>query len=186
MLLVRKAQAQGALREKVGEALAELVDIEVPEPLVSSEMQNRLQDLAMRLSAQGLSLEQWLTATGQPAEEITAEMRATATQAVKVDLALRAVADAEGIEVSDDDVDAEIDAVATRVEQPAARVRADLERGGQMQAVRSDIRKRQALDWLLERVEVVDEGGAAIDRADLELPAPDDNTVDNTDDGDDE
>jgi trigger factor len=179
MLLVRKAQAQRALRERVGEALADLVDVEAPEPMVSAEMQNRLQDLALRLSAQGHSLDQWLAATGQPAEEITAEMRATATQAVKVDLALRAVADAEGIEVSEADLDAEIDAVAARVEQPVERVRADLERGGQGQAVRSDIRKRKALDWLLERVEVVDEDGAAIDRDDLELPAPE---ADNDDD----
>ena len=88
-----------ALQEKTGEALAELVEDEVPEPLVDTEMQNRLQDLAMRLQAQGIGLDQYLAATGNDQEAFVAELRDTATQAVKVDLALRAVAEAEGIEV---------------------------------------------------------------------------------------
>jgi len=51
MLRVRKAQAQMALREKVGEALAELVTDELPEALVAHEMQDRLQDLDLRVRA---------------------------------------------------------------------------------------------------------------------------------------
>jgi trigger factor len=173
MLVVRRAQARAALREKTAEALADLVSIDAPDPLVGAEVQQRLQDLALRLGAQGISLDDWLAASGRPADEIIAEMRETAAQAVKVDLALRAVAEAEAIEVTDDDVDEEIEQVAARVQQKPARVRADLERGGQVQAVRSDIRKQKALDWLLERVEVVDDEGAAIDRSDLEPPASD-------------
>ena len=53
-------------------------------------------------------------------------------------------------------------------------MRERFERGGQMSAVRSDIRKRKALEWLLERVEVVDPEGATIDRSELELPSDDD------------
>ena len=104
MTRVRKAQAQMALREKVGEALAALVTDELPEPLVSQEMQERLQDLAMRLQAQGMQLEQYLAMTGAEPETFSQELRDTAIQAVKVDLALRAVADAEGIECTDDDL----------------------------------------------------------------------------------
>jgi trigger factor len=97
-------------------------------------------------------------------------MRETAAQAVKVDLALRAIADAEAIEATDAEVETELEQVAARVQQPLSRVRDDLERGGQMQAVRSDIRKRKALDWLEERVEIVDEEGAPIDREELDAP----------------
>ena len=49
-----------------------------------------------------------------------------------------------------------------------------LERAGQMSAVRSDIRKRKALEWLLERAEVLDPEGATIDRSELELPSDED------------
>jgi len=182
MVRVRKAQAQMALREKVGEALAALVTDEIPEPMVGQEMQERLQDLAMRLQAQGMQLEQYLTMTGADPEAFSQELRDTATQAVKVDLALRAVADAEGIECTDDDLQADLEGVAERVGEDLDEVRDRLERGGQMSAVRSDIRKRKALEWLLERAEVLDPEGATIDRSELELPSDEDEDDDSATD----
>jgi trigger factor len=167
--LVRKAQGQSALREATGQALAKLVEDDVPEALVTHEMNHRAQDLALRLQAQGITPEQWLAITGKTSEELTAELREAAETSARVDLALRAVADAEGLECTDEDLDAELADVAERVGEPVARVRAEFERGGNLSAVRSDVRKRKALDWLLERVEIVDEDGHAIDRADLEV-----------------
>jgi trigger factor len=190
MVRVRKAQAQMALREKVGEALAALVTIELPEPLISQEMQERLQDLAMRIQAQGMQLEQYLAMTGTEPEAFSQELRDTATNAVKVDLALRAVADAESIECTDDDLQADLEDVAERVGQDVDEVRERFERVGQISAVRSDIRKRKALEWLLERAEVLDPEGATIDRSELELPGDededDDTATDEVADGSDE
>ncbi len=174
MLRVRRAQAQMALRENVGEALAALVTEDVPEALVATEMQDRLQDLALRVQAQGMRLEQYLAMTGTDPEQFSAELRQGAEQGVKVDLALRAVAEAEGIECTDEDLDEEIEGVAVRVGQPAEEVRERFERAGQVSAIRSDIKKRKALEWLIERAEVRDADGAAIDRSELELPDDDD------------
>ena len=174
MLAVRKAQAAMALREKVGESLAQLVDEEIPEPLVAAEVQNRVQDLAMRVQAQGMNLEQWLAMSGQDPQQFTDQLKETAATSVKVDLALRAVADAEDIEADDEDLESELAEVATRVGGDAASVREQLERSGQLSAVRSDIRKRKALEWLLDRVEIVDTEGQPIDRAELEIAGQDD------------
>jgi trigger factor len=165
--MMKKVQAQMAIQEKTGEALAELVEEEVPEPLVDVEVQNRIQDLAMRLQAQGMDIGQYLAATGNDQEAFVAELRDTATQAVKVDLALRAVAEAEGTEVTDEDLEEEFASIAERVGQKPEQVRKQFERNEQMPLVRSDIRKRKALEWLLEQVEVVDESGAPVDRAAL-------------------
>jgi trigger factor len=180
--LVRKAQAQAALREETGAALARLVEDEIPDVLVNHEMSHRAQDLAMRLQAQGLTPEQWLSITGKTSDDLTAELREAAVTSAKVDLALRAVADAEQIECTDDDLDHELEQVAERVGETVARVRTEFERGGQLAAVRSDVRKRKALDWLLERVEIVDEDGHAIDRADLEVGQDSDEHDTETDD----
>ena len=177
---VRKIQAQMAVREKTASALVELVDEDVPEPLVASEMQQRLQDFALRLNAQGISPEQYFEATGQSQEALVDELRELAVQGVKADLALRAVAEAEGLETDDDDIEAEIEALSERVKEKPAKVRQQLERADQMSAVRSDIRKRKALDWLVEHVELVDEQGNPVERTALELPADesdDDNTI---------
>src|SRR5690606_6961133 len=158
----RAAQAESVLRDRTAAALAELVDIEAPEPLIASEMQNRIQGMAMRLQAQGIQLDQFLAMTGQSEASFVAGLRDTAERAVLVDLALRAVAAAEGIECTDDDLTAELTEVAEQVGQPLELVREQFERGGQLAAVRSDVQKRKALDWLVEQVEVVDDEGTPI------------------------
>ena len=148
-------------------------------------MQERLNDLAMRLQAQGLTLEQWLGGTGRSQEDLLGELRETATTAAKVDLALRAVAEAESIEAEEDDLAQEVEVAAGRLELDPAKVRADLERADQIEAIRSDIKKRKALDRLVETVEIVDDDGNAIDRADLEMDAADEPTASDSEDPDD-
>lgn len=179
MSMVKRVQGQMALQQKTAEALAELVTDEVPEALVNQEVQQRLEDLAMRLQAQGIGVEQYLATTGQDQESFIADLKENAEQGVRVDLALRAVVAAEEIEADDDELEAEFVSVAERVGQKPAQVRKQLERNGQIPAVRSDISKRKALEWLIDRVELVDEEGNPIDRASLDPETP-------ANDGDDE
>lgn len=167
-------QARQRVVSAMNAALAELVTDDVPEAMVVSEMDNQLQNLAMRLSSQGVSVEQYLAVTGRDVNSLREEMRAAAEPAVKVDLALRAVADAEGLEATDDDLAAEIDRVAERLDTDAAKVRDQLERNGQIPAVRSDLRKQKAYDWLSERVTINDEDGNPIARELLEIEQPSD------------
>lgn len=175
---VKASQAQMNVREGTADALAELVDEEPPEALIETEMQTRLQDLALRLRAQGIELGQYLQLTGQDPDAFREELREAAGRSVRVDLALRAVATAEGIEVDDDDLDAEIEAVAARVGQPAKAVRQQFERNNQIPLVRSDVRTRKAMDWVLERIEVVDHDGTVLDREALLADPSDDHDHD--------
>lgn len=170
---VKRAQARLALREGVVGELVKLVDDEPPAPLVQAELQHRARDLVQRLGAQGASVEQYLQATGRTGEELNAELTEAAASAVKADLALRAVIEAEGIDVDDEEVDAEIERIATRLGEKPDRFRKQLERADQVQAVRSDLRKGKALEWLVDHAEVVDEEGAPVDRSRLEPPTPD-------------
>src|SRR5688572_224689 len=78
--MVKRAQALMAIQEKTATALAGLVDDEIPEPLINSEMQNRLQDLAMRLQAQGLSIDDWLAASGKEGQDLVDELKETSAQ----------------------------------------------------------------------------------------------------------
>jgi trigger factor len=169
MSQVKRAQAQMAVREKIGEALAELVTDDLPEPLVGSEMNERLQDMAMRLQAQGLTLEQWLQFSGTETEQFLADLRETAERSAKVDLALRAVAAAENIEADEEDLEEEYAAVAVRVEQDPDTVRDQLTEAGHLPALRADIAKRKALEWLTGTVTIVDEDGNNIVFDDLAL-----------------
>ncbi|MCX6509254.1 MAG: trigger factor [Actinobacteria bacterium] len=174
MTEVRKAQSQMIVREKIGEALAELVPDELPEPLIAAEMNERLQDMAMRLQAQGLSLDQWLQFSGTDTEQFLDELKTTADRSARVDLALRAIALAESIEVLEEDLDLEFEAVAARVEQDSDVVRTQLTEAGHIPALKVDIAKRKSLDWLTESVTITDEAGNSITFSDLAASDEDD------------
>jgi len=166
--LVGKVQAQMALRDRVLETLAELVDIEAPETLVREEMERRLHDFAHRLEQQGATISQYLVATGQEQDAFVAELREGSIQGVKADLGLRAVVAQESLEATADELDAEIERLATRMEEKPAKVRKDLERRGVLEAVRSDIVRGKALQFLVDHADVVDQDGNPVD---LTLPA---------------
>jgi trigger factor len=167
---VKIVQAQLALQENAMAALAELVnEDDVPEVLVDEELGERLADLSHRLEDQGISLDAFLTATGRSAEELINEQRADARRAVRVDLALRALADAEELSVSDGDLDAEIVASAERLDADPGTLRARLDRSGRTAAVRSELRKKKAMSWLLDHVAVIDETGEPVSLDDLRV-----------------
>jgi trigger factor len=162
---LKRMQAQMALRDQAVQALAELVDEDMPEVLIDQEMERRLHDLSHRLESQGATLAQYLEATGMDQDQLVAELRQSSEQAVRADLALRAVADAESIEVDDADVEKEISTLSERLGQKPDQVRRQLERAERMPELRSDIRKGKAFNWLVDHVELVDEEGKSIDRA---------------------
>jgi len=168
---VKRVQAALALREAVVDAVGELVTDDVPEPLVDAEMERRVHDLSHRLEAQGADLAAYLEATGTSQDDFLAGIREGATKSARADLAMRAVADAEGLDVADDDVEQEIARLAERMEMKPAELRKRLDRAEQLPTVRSDIRKAHALRWLLDHVEIVDEEGNAIDRSVLVAPS---------------
>ncbi|HSO95181.1 MAG TPA: trigger factor [Acidimicrobiia bacterium] len=175
--LVGKVRAQMLVRDKVLEAVTQLVDTEIPEALVTSETERRLHDLIHRLEHEGASLPDYLAATGQDQNAFVNQVRAGATDAVRADLALRAIVNQEHIEATDEDVDREVDRLAERLGAKPAKVRRDLERGGMFEAVRSDIARGKALQLLVDHATVVDESGNSVD---LTLPEADSPTTPET------
>jgi len=161
--LVQKMQVQMAARDKVLEAAADLVPVEPPSTLVDAETRRRVEDLAHRLSHQGASLEQYLEATGQEPQAFLDEIRVGAARGVLADLALRAVVAQEEITASDEEVDAEIARLAERTKEKPERVRRQLERGGALDTVRSDVARGKALEFLVDHATLVDQDGNAID-----------------------
>ena len=140
-------------------ALSDLVDDDPPEALVNAELRQRAESFVMQLQAQGIGLEQYLAATGQDQVSLMEGLKDAAARAVKVDLALRAVADAEDMQVDDDELEAEYERIAVRVGQKPAQVRKAYERSDAVPELRVELRKRKAMEWLLRTVEVVDGDG---------------------------
>lgn len=165
---LKRLTTQMALRERALQALVELVDEdEVPEVLVEDELRQRVEELNRRLAEQRASLEQYLAAVGKSPDELVAEVRTEAHQAVKADLALRALASAEQLDVTDQELSEELSTLSQRLEMDEARLRQQLERSGRLGAVRSEQRKSKAMTWLADHVDVVDEEGNAVSRDEL-------------------
>ena len=163
---VRIVQGQMALREAALSALIELIDDdEVPEVMVDAEVQERIHDLGHRLEAQKLSIEQFLQATGQTGDDLIGALRAEAFRAVKVDLGLRAVVLAEGMEVTEEQLAEEIGRMAEQYGQTPSAIREQLDRAGRTIEVKHALGKSAAANWLVENISVVDEEGKAIDRS---------------------
>jgi trigger factor len=161
--VVSKLQAQMAVRDNVLEAAAELVPVAAPESLVDSETRGRLEDLDHRLRHQGSSLAEYVASTGQEPEAFLEQFKEGSAKAVLADLALRAVVAQEGIEATDEEVVQEIDRLAERMGQKPDRVRRDLEKQGALEAVRSEIARGKALQFLVDHATVVDDAGEPID-----------------------
>ncbi len=180
---VKLMTAQLALRQKTVEAVAGLVvDDDVPEVLVDEEVSERVHDLQHRLESQNVSVSDYLSATGQGPDDLLTSVRADAHEAVKADLALRALVEEEEIALSDEELDAEVAIMAERMGTSAANLRRQLDTSGRTGAVRSELRKRKALQWLLDNVDLVDEEGNPMSRDDLREDAS--TEVDGGGDGD--
>jgi trigger factor len=155
-------QTRGVFVERTTAALAELVTIDAPESMVGSDLQARVRNTVEQFQAQGIQIDQWLSATGQNTEAFIESMRGESVKAVKVDLALRAVAEAQNISADDDEVDNELNRIATQAGRKVAQVRKVYEQNDALGELVAQIRKSKAVDWLLRNSTLVDPDGNAI------------------------
>ena len=92
---------------------------------------------------------------------------------LKADLALRALADAEDLQVDDAELEEQLSTSAERLKVTQGDLRAQLDRNGRMGEVRSEQRKAKALTWLLDHVQLVDEEGNPASRDELRVDLSD-------------
>ncbi len=164
---LRVLQCRMAREQGIVEALADLVSEDPPEAMIENEVMARMDDLDAQLQRQGRDLE----STGRSVEEITEQFREPAIQAAKVDLALRAVASAEGLVVEDGDVEGELEELADDSAVDVEVLRSRLTENGRMSALRIRLSKRAALGWVVGHAVLVDPEGEVVDPELLELPA---------------
>ncbi|MFV0523253.1 MAG: trigger factor [Acidimicrobiales bacterium] len=170
----RRDQARQARQNRIAEALAALVDDDdVPPAMVDSEVETRAEDMALRLQSQGLDLNTFLQITGQTQEQFAGELRAGAEVSARVDLALRAIAEAEGMQIVDEDVANEFEEISGQVGRSVDELMGDFRQAGRLPALRADLLKAKALEWVTERVNLVDEDGQPVPADALELPSED-------------
>lgn len=166
-------QANMVLRDEAQKQLAGLVEGPVPDAMISGVIADRMSELGSGLQQRNMTFESWLEATGQEPGEFITELRDDAERGVRLDLALRALADAEHIEAAEDDIEAELERMATNDNRSAAQLRSAMEEADGLAQLRSAIRKGKALQWTIDGAHLVDADGVSIDHSALVLHGAD-------------
>ncbi len=140
--------AEAEFEEKIIEALVEKLEAEIPEAMFESETENFVRDYDNRLRQSGLDLQTYFQYTGLTLETLREQMRPQAEKQVKARLALEAVAKAEAIEVTEEELTAEYTLIADTYKIDADKVREFVDEA----MVKADVSVRKAMQVVKENV----------------------------------
>ena len=141
--------AKKAKEDAAVNAIIEDSEIEIPEMMLATQQREMLDEFAQRLRYQGMSIDQYFKYTGMNAETMMEQIKPQAEQKIKTQLVLEAVAKAENIEVTDDDVEAEIKKIADNYKMDVEKVKETLGAGNE-DAIKKDIAMQKAIDFITE------------------------------------
>jgi trigger factor len=153
---LEKRAAQESDHRLRADLMAKLLDqnqFEVPQTLIDQQTSRRLESVVRDMIGRGVDPRNqqlnW--------EAAREELRAQAEADVRSTLLLERIADEEKIEVSNEDIDAEIEAIALSSQQPVEQVRGVLTKDGGERSIAHRLRNRKALDLLVETAKVAKE-----------------------------
>jgi trigger factor len=144
----KQHEAEHQAKDKLIEQLVARHEFSVPESLVERQVDLRLERGLRALAAQGMRTEDMKK---MDFGRLRAGQREQALREVKSALLLDKIADAEHIEVTDEELNQEIDAIAKQMKQTSEQVRSRLTREGALDRIRSRIRNEKTLDFLYRR-----------------------------------
>jgi len=160
---MRRAGQAGQARERALDALLARVDIPLPEDLVDREIASRRRSLADRLERSGNTMDEYLEATNQSAEELDTQFAEDARRSVKAGFILDKLATQEELGVDQDELAAYVTEQAYRMGVSPDRLAQELSERGQLASVAADVLRGKALTLIAERASVTDEAGRPVD-----------------------
>jgi trigger factor len=147
------AESDHRLRAEVMQKLLEAHQFEVPQTLVDQQASHKLESIVRDMIGRGIDPRNrevdW--------ESAREELKVQAETDVRASMLLEQIAEDEKIEVSDEEIEAEIDAIATASRQPKEQVRAALTKDGGERSIAHRLRNRKALDLLIASASVTEE-----------------------------
>ena len=149
---LKERKANEAKVKKEDEAMEKIIEaakMDIPEAMINTQVNRMAEDFARRLQQQGLSIEQYFQYTGMTAEKIIDDMKPEALTRIKSRLVLEAIVKAENIEVSDDEVNAELQKMADMYKMELEKVK-ELMGEAEMKQVKEDLAVQKAVDLIVD------------------------------------
>jgi trigger factor len=145
-----QAEARHVFGDRIIDFATANATVELPEVMVANEVEIMRDELRTRLAQQRIGLDQYLAMASQTPEQLTEELREPATRRVKTLLVLSAIAEKEGIDATDAEIDAEVASQLERYEDEG-RLREYLTSRRGRSYLRMTLRNRKLVDTLIER-----------------------------------
>jgi trigger factor len=143
----KEHQAEHQVRDAVVEAAAQNAEIDVPDAMVETEVDRMMNEFEQRLQMQGMNLELYFQFSGQTEDVLREQMKEEAVNRVRVNLTLEAIAKAENIEVTDEDVEKELENMANVYNMTVDNIKKAL---GGVSGLKGDLQLKKAVDFLVE------------------------------------
>jgi trigger factor len=145
---------QSVENDVIREAVAR-AEVEIPDAMIEHEVDHQVQNFTQQLQTQNIPFDAYLEFTGMKEDEIRNQFREDAGQNVKTSLVLEAIAAAENLEVSDEDVDVELQKIADSAEMSLDRVKSMLGmRDPDFRNMKNDLRMRKTVEFLVDNSKV--------------------------------
>ena len=144
---------EAAKKEKQAKALAVAVEnatIDIPEPMIKTQVNRMVEDFAQRLQQQGLSMDMYMKYLGATPEQFMESMRPEAETRIKNSLVLEAIAEAEKIKVSDKEFDAEIEELSKMYQMEADKLK-EIMGDAEKDQIKLDISVRKAVELIASK-----------------------------------
>ncbi|MCM3704473.1 trigger factor [Cytobacillus firmus] len=148
----KKHEAEHHVRDTVVEAAAANAEMEIPAAMVDTEVNRMMQEFEQRLQMQGMNLELYFQFSGQDEAALREQMKEEAEKRVRVNLTLEAIAKAENIEVSDEEVSEELNKMTEMYNMSADQITQAL---GSLEGLKTDLQIKKAVDFLVENSKTV-------------------------------
>ena len=153
-----------AVENALVDQVIESMEAEIPQAMYETRMDEMVNDFAFRVEQQGLRLEDYLKYMGQSMEQFRAAFMPQAEKQVKIGLALEAVAAAEHIEASEDEINAEIKRIADQYKMEEDKVRELIN----LEDLKQDLARTKAIDFIKSHANIVEKPAEAEKAADAE------------------
>lgn len=152
----KQQQADNALRAQALDLAIEKIEVEIPEIMVEERTNQFLKDIEGDLQQQGMELQKYFELTGMTEEKVRQEYRANAEKHIKRDILLDAVAVAEKIEVTKEDLEKEITAISQVYGQDKTMLDAYFQAPENTKMLAKGIKREKALQSILAQAEITD------------------------------
>ncbi|GAA5416263.1 trigger factor [Paraliobacillus ryukyuensis] len=145
----KQTEAENNKRESLINQASDNAEVDIPEAMVDSELDRMIREFEQRLQMQGMTMDMYYQFSGQDENALKEQMKEDAGKRVKTNLVLEAIANVEELEVTEEDVNKELEEMASMYQVDTEQLTQML--GGNTDAIKEDLKFKKAIDFLVEQ-----------------------------------